>query len=865
MKSLSQQLTPGSVFEKYTIERQLGRGGMGAVYLVRHNILDSLFALKVLSLNSDSGNNSFVSRFIREAKLACKIKHPNLIEVHDAGKNPENGMFYIVMDYVPGGSVRDRLKKQPFLPLAESLRIVTEIASALEAAFQHGMVHRDIKPDNIMFAADGSAKLADLGIAKSLEEQDTMLTMAASVFGTPAYMSPEQAKDSGKVDCRADIYSLGIVFYEMLSGRRPYEGKSTIQILSQVVSETPVPNVRQIIPSIPENIAQLIADMTEKNLDRRIQTPFELSKRLTEIHLPVFQNSNVEKTVEINTGAIPRQTAAQRETDITLPTAPLRHIEKTLPETQENIAAVAPTVKQTKIEVTLPTAAQEYIEKTLLTDSPNIIEQSLPVVKHTTIEATPSMENSKQIEVTLPTAAEHIEKTLLTDSPNIIEQSLPVVKHTTIEATPSMENSKQIEVTLPTEAEHIEKTLLTDSPNIIEQSLPLVKHTTIEATPSMGNSKQIEVTLPTAALEHTQGARNSDSPDIIENSATLRRTGIEVTLPAATPENAETTTRSADSPQSTESPAMSEQKKIEVTLPTEFPEYTDTTSSEKNIAISSATVPADADATPLHSENPISTLPKQEYESPQAEKEQEILETGAGIFSNERHAEKTLNPNVRKKLVSAVTGGICCILLLGSSLIFLHSKAPAQKNKEETYIAGVPEKQGTTPQFIQKQPEQALISEEESPERSDPLKRGGIILLSASAAEIQNERAALEKKYPSIATSFQHVEGISSLKKQLTQITAVRPSLILVCIAHKFAEDGISVSGFENTIRMLADILHENGIPFLFLLSNGEKERETTFNMSLVELAKQRSIPVSEPSGKALIECIVQNGLLENL
>ena len=791
---------------------------MGAVYLVRHNILDSLFALKVLSLNSDSGNNSFVSRFIREAKLACKIKHPNLIEVHDAGKNPENGMFYIVMDYVPGGSVRDRLKKQPFLPLAESLRIVTEIASALEAAFQHGMVHRDIKPDNIMFAADGSAKLADLGIAKSLEEQDTMLTMAASVFGTPAYMSPEQAKDSGKVDCRADIYSLGIVFYEMLSGRRPYEGKSTIQILSQVVSETPVPNVRQIIPSIPENIAQLIADMTEKNLDRRIQTPFELSKRLTEIHLPVFQNSNVEKTVEINTGAIPRQTAAQRETDITLPTAPLRHIEKTLPETQENIAAVAPTVKQTKIEVTLPTAAQEYIEKTLLTDSPNIIEQSLPVVKHTTIEATPSMENSKQIEVTLPTAAEHIEKTLLTDSPNIIEQSLPVVKHTTI-----------------------------------------------EATPSMGNSKQIEVTLPTAALEHTQGARNSDSPDIIENSATLRRTGIEVTLPAATPENAETTTRSADSPQSTESPAMSEQKKIEVTLPTEFPEYTDTTSSEKNIAISSATVPADADATPLHSENPISTLPKQEYESPQAEKEQEILETGAGIFSNERHAEKTLNPNVRKKLVSAVTGGICCILLLGSSLIFLHSKAPAQKNKEETYIAGVPEKQGTTPQFIQKQPEQALISEEESPERSDPLKRGGIILLSASAAEIQNERAALEKKYPSIATSFQHVEGISSLKKQLTQITAVRPSLILVCIAHKFAEDGISVSGFENTIRMLADILHENGIPFLFLLSNGEKERETTFNMSLVELAKQRSIPVSEPSGKALIECIVQNGLLENL
>ena len=98
MENRSQLLIPGAVFEKYTIEKLLGRGGMGAVYLVRHNILDSLFALKVLSLSSDSGNKSFVSRFIREAKLACKIKHPNLIEVHDAGKNPENGMFYIVMD-----------------------------------------------------------------------------------------------------------------------------------------------------------------------------------------------------------------------------------------------------------------------------------------------------------------------------------------------------------------------------------------------------------------------------------------------------------------------------------------------------------------------------------------------------------------------------------------------------------------------------------------------------------------------------------------------------------------------------------------------------------------------------------------------
>lgn len=771
MKSLSQQLTPGSVFEKYTIERQLGRGGMGAVYLVRHNILDSLFALKVLSLNSDSGNNSFVSRFIREAKLACKIKHPNLIEVHDAGKNPETGIFYIVMDYVPGGSVRDRLKKQPFLPLTESLRIVTEMASALEAAFQHGMVHRDIKPDNIMFAADGTAKLADLGIAKSLEEQDTMLTMAASVFGTPAYMSPEQAKDSAKVDCRADIYSLGIVFYEMLSGQRPYEGKSTIQILSQVVSEAPVPNVRQIIPSIPENVAQLIADMTEKNLERRIQTPFELSKRLAEIHLSVPQNSDVEETVKINTLPTLRQTAEQRKTDITLPTVPPERVKKILPETLENIAVVSPPVKQTKIEATLPTAAPGHIVRARSADTPNFIEKSVPEAGRAIIETTSPIVDSKQVEATPPTAA----------------------------------------------PERLVKTRSADASSFIEKSVPI-----------------------------------------------LKQTGIEVTLPTASPGYAEITTRPADYPQSVELSAMSEQKKIELTLPTEFPKHADTTTSEKNMAISPAKVPENADPPPSHSEPPVSALPEQECESPEEVKELKTPETGAGISSEEKLPEKTLNPNTRKKLVLAVVGGICCILL-GSSLLFPRHKAPLkQKNKEETYAAEAPVKQETT-SLMQKQPVQTLASEEENPERSDPLKRGGIILLSASTTEIKDERAALEKKYTSIATSFQHAEGIASLKKQLIQIAAAKPSLVLVCVVHKFAEDGISVSGFENTIRMLADILHENGVPFLFLLSKGEKEREATFNMSVIELAKQRSIPVSAPSGKALIECIVRNGLLENL
>ena len=283
-------LKPGTVFEKYTIEKFLGKGGMGAVYLARHHVLDSLFAIKTLSPEVASQSRQFVDRFIREAKLACKIKHPNLIAVHDAGKNAESGTYYIVMDYVSGGSLRDLLRQKSHLPPEQAIRIISQMAAALEAACHFGMVHRDIKPENIMFAADGTAKLADLGIAKSTDEQDTVLTIAASVFGTPSYMSPEQAMDSSRVDIRADIYSLGIVFFEMLAGQLPYSGKGTIQILSQVIAEEEIPDVRTFVPDVSPEIAALISAMTEKKLENRLRTPAELRKRLLAISRREFQS-----------------------------------------------------------------------------------------------------------------------------------------------------------------------------------------------------------------------------------------------------------------------------------------------------------------------------------------------------------------------------------------------------------------------------------------------------------------------------------------------------------------------------------------------------------------------------------------------
>ena len=273
-------LAPGSVFEKYTILKQLGSGGMGAVYLAKHNLLDSLFALKVLHPEIAEQNSSCIHRFIREAKLACKIKHPNLIEVHDAGQNAETGIYYIVMDYVSGGSVRSRLNKIKYFSLTESLKIIEGVASALNAAQTLHLVHRDIKPENIMFAGDDSIKLADLGIAKFTSAGDTSLTITSSIFGTPAYMSPEQARDSSKVDCRADIFSLGIVFYEMLSGQLPFTGDTTMEILAQLISDTPVPDIRSSCKDIPDDVARLITDMTCKDIEKRIQTPAELLARL---------------------------------------------------------------------------------------------------------------------------------------------------------------------------------------------------------------------------------------------------------------------------------------------------------------------------------------------------------------------------------------------------------------------------------------------------------------------------------------------------------------------------------------------------------------------------------------------------------
>ncbi len=266
----------GEFFHGYVVEQLLGKGGLGAVYLVRHKILNTVYALKILYPEVVRQNADYVTRFLREAKIATRIRHPNLVAVYDCGFDEERKLYFLVMDYVSGGDLRQAMAFLGRFEQDRAVDVVLQVASALEEAHRHRVVHRDIKPENIMLQPNGLVKLVDLGIAKSDEIKDSLNTTTAAVFGTPAYVAPEQALDASAVDVRSDIYSLGVVFFEMLVGRPPFQGTSAPQILMQILSEDPFPDIRDFMPCVNPMLAVLIRRMCVKERDRRIAGPSEL-------------------------------------------------------------------------------------------------------------------------------------------------------------------------------------------------------------------------------------------------------------------------------------------------------------------------------------------------------------------------------------------------------------------------------------------------------------------------------------------------------------------------------------------------------------------------------------------------------------
>lgn len=272
-------LEVGGTFGAYHVMRLLGRGGMGEVYLVRHQMLDECFALKILDPDIANGNPEYVRRFLREAKIASKIRHPNLVQVHDAGYDNGKGVYFIVMDYVGGSNLRMTIGIGGAMGHREAVRIVASVASALAAGERLGVVHRDIKPENIMIEEDGTVKLVDLGVAKA-KGTDSLMTMQRSVFGTPNYISPEQALDASTVDGRADVYSLGIVLYELLCGRRPYSSDKANEVLRELLSPNPIPDVRVLNPAVPQKLSALLSLMCAKSPEDRIKSASSLLEML---------------------------------------------------------------------------------------------------------------------------------------------------------------------------------------------------------------------------------------------------------------------------------------------------------------------------------------------------------------------------------------------------------------------------------------------------------------------------------------------------------------------------------------------------------------------------------------------------------
>jgi len=261
----------------FEILGKLGEGGMGAVYKARQLSLDRIVALKVLppSLAKDE---VFVRRFIREARTAAKLSHPNIITVLDVGES--NGFYYIAMEFVDGITAAQRVEKYGVFPENEALAVAAEVASGLAYAARYHIVHRDVKPANIMITKDGGVKLCDLGLAKQTFMDDASVTETGATIGTPLYMSPEQARGQTQVDQRSDIYSLGATLFFMVTGSPPFRGRTPLEILRKRLEEPP-PWAADLNPNVSEWTCEVIQRMMATNPDDRFQTHEEVYAVLT--------------------------------------------------------------------------------------------------------------------------------------------------------------------------------------------------------------------------------------------------------------------------------------------------------------------------------------------------------------------------------------------------------------------------------------------------------------------------------------------------------------------------------------------------------------------------------------------------------
>ena len=262
--------------ERYQIGSEIGRGGMAIVYLADDLKHGRKVAIK--TLHAEMAATIGHQRFLREIEIAARLTHPHILPLHDSGE--VNGQLYYVMPYIEGESLRRRLDREKPFSIEVSLRLTREIASALEYAHQHGVVHRDIKPGNVLLA-EGIALVADFGIARAMSASvEHQQTATGIIVGTPLYMSPEQASGSAEVDARSDLYSLGCVLYEMLAGEPPFTGSSAMEVLARHALEE-MPPLKTKRPGITDGLESVVRQSLAKTPADRYATVADFVEALS--------------------------------------------------------------------------------------------------------------------------------------------------------------------------------------------------------------------------------------------------------------------------------------------------------------------------------------------------------------------------------------------------------------------------------------------------------------------------------------------------------------------------------------------------------------------------------------------------------
>ena len=290
------EFAPGGVVDgRYELGRQLGAGGMARVYLAHDRLLDREVAVKVLAERYAS-DPAFVERFRREASAAAGLNHPNIVSVYDRGE--ADGSYYIVMEYLDGPDLKQVIRRRGHLTPAEAVDAALQILSALRAAHRRDVIHRDVKPQNVMVAEDGRLKVTDFGIARA--GADSSMTEVGSVIGTAQYLSPEQARGE-EVTAASDCYAVGIVLYEMLTGRVPFDGERPVAVAVKQINEPPLPP-RTYNPEIPEELDAIVMRALAKRPAERYRTADEFAAALQEVR-PSLGGGDPTTRVMAATGA----------------------------------------------------------------------------------------------------------------------------------------------------------------------------------------------------------------------------------------------------------------------------------------------------------------------------------------------------------------------------------------------------------------------------------------------------------------------------------------------------------------------------------------------------------------------------------